>query len=167
MKHEPFMREALSLAKDALKRGDFPVGCLLVLDGERVASGARSGSANTHPNELDHAEMAALRNLDPALPMKDRGRLTAYCTMEPCLMCFGALLIHGVRRIVYAYEDIMGGATRCDLSTLPSLYRDRKIAIVDHVLRKESLALFQTFFRNPGNAYWRGSRLAEYTLDQP
>jgi len=69
-------------------------------------------------------------------------------------------------RIVYAYEDVMGGGTRCDLSSLPPLYRKRPVHIVPHVLRLDSLRLFQTFFGNPHNTYWNGSLLAEYTLSQ-
>jgi tRNA(adenine34) deaminase len=68
--------------------------------------------------------------------------------------------------VVWAYEDAMGGGTRCDRSTLPPLYRDRRITVVPRVLRGRSLALFQTFFRNPDNGYWAGSLLAEYTLAQ-
>lgn len=167
MNHERFMQDALNRAAAALEQGEFPVGCILVADGDIVASGTRSGSAGTQPNEIDHAEMVALRNLEPGTAMAAGGRLTAYCTMEPCLMCFGALLLHGVGCIVYAYEDVMGGGTSCDLSTLPPLYRDCRISIVDRVLRKESLALFKAFFRNPENAYWRDSFLAQYTLQQP
>lgn len=167
MTDEDFMREALRLAKTALEKGEFPVGCVLVWEGGIVAAGARTGSAGAFPNETDHAEMTALRRLDPGIPPAMRGGVTAYCSLEPCLMCFGALMIHGVGRIVYAYEDAMGGGTACDLSGLPPLYRARKVDVAAGVLRAESLSLFKAYFENPVNAYWRGSRLAEYTLKQP
>ena len=92
--------------------------------------------------------------------------LTLYCTMEPCLMCFGATLLSGIKRIVYAYEDVMGGGTRCDLSGLPILYKDTNVTIVPHVLRRQSLELFKAFFLKPENNYWKNSLLAEYTLAQ-
>ena len=86
--------------------------------------------------------------------------------MEPCLMCFGALLIAGIGEIVYAYEDVMGGGTHCDLSQLPKLYSSNPASIVPGIMRAESLALFKTFFSSPDNAYWKNSQLAAYTLAQ-
>jgi tRNA(adenine34) deaminase len=87
--------------------------------------------------------------------------------MEPCLMCFGAILISGIHRIVYAYEDVMGGGTGCDLSRLPALYSGTPVEIVPHLMRDRSLALFKTFFSRPDNLYWKHSALADYTLAQP
>lgn len=81
-------------------------------------------------------------------------------------MCFGALLIHGIGRIVYAYEDAMGGATHCDRSAFAPLYQNMPVTIVPHVLRNESLLLFQRFFSAPENRYLKDSLLAQYTLAQ-
>ncbi len=86
--------------------------------------------------------------------------------MEPCLMCFGAILLSGIGEIVYAYEDVMGGGTKSDLKSLPPLYRDRKISVISGVLRSKSLEIFKAYFSNPSNFYWRGSLLADYTLAQ-
>ncbi|WP_124329485.1 nucleoside deaminase [Desulfonema ishimotonii] len=116
--------------------------------------------------QVDHAEMVALRRLDAMNPDIDRSRITLFCTMEPCLMCYGAILLSGIGTIVYAYEDVMGGGTACDLSALPPLYSDRRIDIVPHVLRRESLELFKAFFENSENSYWQGSLLERYTLEQ-
>jgi len=161
-----FMRMALAEAEAALAVGEFPVGCVVTHDGTVVASGARSGSGGARPNELDHAEIAALRRLDAVPASADRRAMSIYCTMEPCLMCYAAILLAGLGRIVYAYEDVMGGGTRCDLSGLPPLYRERQVPVISHVLRRESLALFRAFFANPDNAYWRDSLLARHTLEQ-
>ena len=73
-------------------------------------------------------------------------------------------MLSGISEIVYAYEDVMGGGTRCDFTKLPSLYKNHRISIVPNILRKESLQLFKAFFENPENSYWRGSLLAKYTL---
>jgi len=81
-------------------------------------------------------------------------------------MCFATLLLNGVRRFVFAYEDAMGGGTGLDLATLTPLYREMQVELVPHIRRGESLALFKAFFANPANPYWRGSLLAEYTLAQ-
>ena len=166
MDYAYFMGKALAQAREALARGEFPVGCVIVRGGEIVATGARQGTAGGAVNETDHAEMVALRRLEALGPDVAREELALFCTMEPCLMCFGAILIAGIGTLVWAYEDAMGGGTACDRSTLPPLYRDRGITIVPGVLRTESLALFQSFFQNPENSYWAGSLLAEYTLAQ-
>lgn len=160
------MVEALGLAEKAMANGEFPVGCVIA-DGETVvAHGHRTGTVTGSGNEIDHAEINALRQLCTKETDKDRSALTLYATMEPCLMCFSAILLSGVKRIVYAYEDVMGGGTGIDRSGLPSLYRDAPLTVVAGVLRKESLVLFQRFFTESGNAYWADSPLSRYTLSQ-
>ncbi|MBU0986895.1 MAG: nucleoside deaminase [Proteobacteria bacterium] len=166
MDDEHYMQIALGLAEKALAAGEFPVGCVLVCQGRVIADGARVGTKGDFINEVDHAEMVALRRLIDLKENIDKREITLFCTMEPCLMCLGALILNGVGRIVYAYEDVMGGGAGCDLAKLTPLYRDRSISIVPNVLRPQSLALFKTFFRSPENNYWRGSLLAEYTLSQ-
>lgn len=166
MQDKFFMSNALEQAEIALSAGEFPVGCVIA-DHENVfASGFREKSAGDRPNELDHAEINALRRLVGIKNPQAPGGLALYVTMEPCLMCFGAILLAGIKKIVYAYEDIMGGGTRCRLGDLPTLYADARIEIVPHVLRSESLALFKAFFSSPGNTYWKNSPLALYTLSQ-
>ena len=164
--HEYFMHMALEQARQALARREFPVGCVLVHENRILVTGSRLGTSFGEKNETDHAEMTALRRLEQKYPHTDRSRISLYCTMEPCLMCYGAILISGIGKIVYAYEDVMGGGTGCDLSRLPPLYRESRISVVSGILRKESLQLFRAFFADPENDYWRGSLLAQYTLGQ-
>ncbi len=166
MNYEPFMDAALQEARRALARGDFPVGCVLVHAGRVVARGARKGTCGSGCNELDHAEMVALRKLAARRYPVDPSEVTAFSTMEPCLMCFSALILHGIGEIVYGYEDVMGGGTGCDRTRLNPLYRDSRIRVSGGVRRAESLALFKDFFADPRHAYWRGSHLADYTLSQ-
>lgn len=159
-----FMEKALDQARVALNAGEFPVGAVLVHDNRILARGVRSGTARGRPNEVDHAEILALRELAGLSHAPDPKEITLFCTMEPCLMCYAALILTGIGRIVYAYEDAMGGGSACDLATAGPFYARRKPEIVPHVLRPESLKLFKAFFSSPGNDYWRGSPLAEYTL---
>ncbi len=163
---EFFMSIAIEEARKALSKGEFPVGCVMVHQDKVIARGARAGSAGPASNEIDHAEMLALRSLWEAGKLTCPDQVTIYCTMEPCLMCFAALILAGVRKIVYAYEDVMGGGTQADLSMLPPLYSNAGVSVVSGVLRDESLELFRQFFSNPDNRYWKGSLLAEYTLSQ-
>ena len=166
-KHTHFMQAALDMARTALSQDEFPVGCVLVYEDRIIASGGRTGTRRAIPSELEHAEMIALRNLEKLPEPMERKDITLYATLEPCLMCFGALLISGIGRVVYAYEDAMGGGTTCDRSRLPTLYKHGGIVIVRGVCRQESLALFKTYFARPDIDYWRDSLLAQYTLSQP
>lgn len=165
MRDAYFMEIALEEAKTALAAGEFPVGCVIA-DGARVvAAGGRSGSRGACPNELDHAEIIALRRLQEAGYTGNRRDLTLYSTMEPCLMCFGAIILNNISRIVYAYEDVMGGGTECWLADLPPLYADADITVIPDVMRAESLELFRAFFSDAGQIYWQDSLLAQYTLE--
>ena len=163
--HEKFMHAALQQARDAMACGDFPVGCVIECDGEIVASGKRSNSF-AHVNEMDHAEITALRNLLAADSPVMIDKVTVYSTMEPCLMCFSTLLVNGVRRFVYSYEDVMGGGTNLPLSLLSPLYRDLQLTIIGSVRRTESLELFKAFFSSPECQYLKNTLLADYTLQQ-
>jgi tRNA(adenine34) deaminase len=166
MDDEHFMRAALEQADKALAAGEFPVGCVLVYRDKILATGARQGTVGESCNEVDHAEMVALRRLTENENQLDGGRITAFSTMEPCLMCYGALIISGIGRIVYAYEDVMGGGTGCDLSTLNPLYKDSPVKVVPGVMRTASLKMLKTYFADPANHYLKQSLLAKYTLKQ-
>ncbi|MCI5221974.1 MAG: nucleoside deaminase [Candidatus Electrothrix sp. AR4] len=161
---EQFMRQALAEARVALDAGEFPVGCVLALDDKAVACGRRRNSEGSSSNEIDHAEMVTLRALLAEQPAIDCGRITVYSTMEPCLMCYSTLLLSGVRRFVWAYEDVMGGGTSLPLRHLAPLYQDMDAELVPDVLRSESLALFGRFFET--YSYWQGSMISEHTLAQ-
>jgi tRNA(adenine34) deaminase len=163
--HRTFMELALREAERCLAAGEFPVGCVIVYQGRVVATGHRFNSTGAS-NELDHAEMVALRRLLSSEAASKLAEVTVYSTMEPCLMCYATLLVNGVRRFVYAYEDVMGGGTNLPLAQLAPLYRDLQPMVLGAVLRRRSLALFKQFFSSPGCAYLAGSLLAEYTLAQ-
>ncbi|MBU0481882.1 MAG: nucleoside deaminase [Proteobacteria bacterium] len=161
------MLAALDEARGALAAGEFPVGCVMVHQGRIVATGRRVNSCGPAANELDHAEIVALRSL--FADAKNAAKIpetTVYSTMEPCLMCFATLLLNGVRRIVYAFEDVMGGGTDLELASLNPLYRAMEVEIVTGICRAESLDLFRSFFRNGKNAYWQDSLLARHILAQ-
>jgi len=177
-----WMKQALALGEKALEAGEFPVGCILVSGNSVVGSGARQHSKLGQLNELDHGEIVAIRDWLSRGAARE-GVVSAYCTMEPCLMCLGALILNGVNRIVYAYEDVMGGAAGLDRSEpltaewkksnsamdksilQEHLYCADTIEIVGGVCRRESLALFKKFFQDERNSYWKGSLLARYTLN--
>ncbi|MEJ2058522.1 MAG: nucleoside deaminase [Desulfofustis sp.] len=163
--HASYMKLALKEAENAFQAGEFPVGCLFVHEGRVVAAGGRKNSG-IGGNEFDHAENVALRTLLEIDPGLDFSTVTVYSTMEPCLMCFTTLILNGFRTIVYGFEDVMGGGSRLELERLPPLYSSMEITIVPGICRRACLDLFQRYFKDEKNEYWRDSALSIYTLDQ-
>ncbi len=166
--HEKYMQIALGQAEEALAHGEFPVGAIFVHENQVVASGRRENSQDQKDevNEIDHAEILALRNFlgqKSTIPLNE---ITVYSTMEPCLMCYSTMLLNGIRRIVYAYEDVMGGGTNLPLNQLNPLYKEMTVKLIPDILREQSLSLFKRFFENPDNNYWKDSLLSSYTLSQ-
>ncbi|MBU1340969.1 MAG: nucleoside deaminase [Proteobacteria bacterium] len=159
---------ALEQAQKAYDKGEFPVGCVIALEGRVIASGARQGTTLDRAffSEIDHAEIRALKNLETINTQFEPEKSVLFSTMEPCLMCLGAIILAGIKTIVYAYEDPMGGGTKCDLKKLPLLYKNCKIDIIPGVLRQKSLDLFYNFFNKETNLYWKNSYLEAYTLEQ-
>ena len=168
MDYEYFMGLALEQAQKAFDKGEFPVGCVIVQDENVIASGSRKGTTQDRIffSEIDHAEIRALKNLESIDTHFDPEKSILFSTMEPCLMCFGAVILAGIKKIVYAYEDPMGGGTLCDLKKMPFLYQQCGIDVVSGVLRQKSLELFYNFFNKETNLYWKNSYLEMYTLDQ-
>lgn len=162
--HEMYMKIALAEASDALARGEFPVGCVIVGPNGLICTGSREKSKVG--NELEHAEILALREVYRKYPEVSMNGLTVYSTMEPCLMCFATLIVNNIDTIVYSYEDVMGGGTNVPLDVLNPLYTEKKITIIKNVLRSDSLKLFKEFFQNKDNEYLQGSLLATHTLAQ-
>jgi tRNA(adenine34) deaminase len=114
-----FISRAIEVALEAERRGNLPVGAVIVLGGAEVAEGGNAILAPYyHPGR--HAEMVALGGVPAELWPRGR-EMTCYSTLEPCVMCFGALLLHGVGRIVFGAEDRTGGA-RSILGHLPEYY---------------------------------------------
>ncbi len=165
-----YMSLALEEAKYALDQGEFPVGCVIADQEQVITKGRRTGTAcgDGLCSELSHAEINALKKLEEYKAQGKRisGDLVLYSTLEPCLMCYAASALAGIKRLVFAYEDVMGGGVACDLRSLTPLYRDCAIQVTEGVARQESIDLFYEFFQNHSNSYWQDSLLALYTLEQ-
>ena len=143
--HEPFMRLALAQAALGRAAGEVPVGALVVLDGTVV------GRGYNHPIEASdptaHAEVLALREAGRATSNYRLTGATLYVTVEPCLMCVGALVHARVATVVYGVADPKGGAVRSllDPNVLPLNHR---FAVVEGVLADECRLVLQEFFRS-------------------
>jgi len=165
MNYEYFMEKVLILAEKALLKGEFPVGCVMVYENKVLVSGSRIHSKGSVINETDHAEIIALQQLARKRDI-EKNKVSVFCNLEPCLMCYGALILSGIGEIVYAYEDVMGGGTSCDLSKLNPLYKNTKVSLTPNILRNKSLTLFKTYFSSPETNYLQNTLLERVTLSQ-
>ncbi len=113
------MNRAIELALQSERQGNIPVGCVITLDAQIIAEGQSLVLEPTY-NPGRHAEVTALRAVDDKLWPRAR-EMTCYSTLEPCVMCAGTLLLHGVGRVVFGAYDTLGGAG-CILDHLPPYY---------------------------------------------
>lgn len=106
--HERYMHAALTLAREAARAGEVPVGCVIVRGGEIVGAG-RNRREEKHAT-ASHAEMEAIAAANEALGTWRLDGCTLYVTLEPCPMCAGAILNARVSRVVYGARDAAMGS---------------------------------------------------------
>lgn len=148
MAHENFMRRALDEARLAREVGEVPVGAVIVSDDSVIATGYNRPVSTHDPTA--HAEIVALRAAAQALDNYRLGGTTLYVTVEPCLMCVGALVHARVATVVYGVADPKGGAVRSVLDP-GSLPLNHRFVSVEGVLADECRDLLQGFFREKRN----------------
>ena len=143
--HETFMRLALAQAALGRAAGEVPVGAVLVLEGAVAGRGFNRPIGTSDPTA--HAEILALREAAGAAGNYRLTGASLYVTVEPCLMCVGAIVHARVGTVVYGVADPKGGAVRSllDLRTLPLNHR---FEAVEGILADECRALLQDFFRS-------------------
>lgn len=114
------MSRAVELALRAEKNGNLPIGAVICLEGQIIGEGS---NAIWKPNfsPYRHAEMEALKSVQEELWTR-AGEMTLYTTLEPCLMCLGAILLHGIGKVIYGSSDPFGGAEKV-IPSLPPFFR--------------------------------------------
>ena len=117
-----FFTQAIRLAGEAEKRNNLPIGAVVSFEGNIIAEGQ---NAIWYPkyNQNRHAEIEALRNVPDHLWESSRD-LTLYTTLEPCLMCLGAILLHNIGRVMYGSSDYYGGASQV-IGQMPAAFEER------------------------------------------
>ncbi len=144
---EKWMTVALARAREAAELGEVPIGACLVEDGGELLASA-SNRTITDSDPTAHAEILVLREAASALGNYRLTDTTLYTTIEPCVMCAGALVNARVKRLVFGAHDGRFGAVEsvfrlCDNETL-----NHRTDIVSGVLAGECRALMQEFFRS-------------------
>ena len=139
------MQQAISLAQEVKSSGDVPVGALIVNDaGEILSSGKNEREKDNDPTA--HAEIVAIRKASEKLGSWRLDDLTLVVTLEPCVMCAGAILQSRIKRIVFGAFDQKAGAVGSSLDVIRDVRALTKVEVVSGVLEKECAKLLTDFF---------------------
>ncbi len=145
MTHEELMRLALDEARRAAAAGEVPIGAIVVVGGAVVGTGYNQPIASADPTA--HAEVVALRAAARAAGNYRLTGATLYVTVEPCLMCVGAMVHARITALVYGADEPKSGAivsTAC-AHELPGL--NHRIEVVGGILADDCRAILQEFFQ--------------------
>ena len=142
-----WMRQALELAQRAEREhAEVPVGAVLVLDNAVIGSGMNRNIVDRDASA--HAEIVCLRDAGQRMANHRFPGSTLYVTLEPCVMCAGAIVHARVSRVVYAATDPKTGAAGSVFDTLTSERHNHRVAVSAGLLADESASLLQSFFRS-------------------
>lgn len=139
------MFQALTLARQAAQAGDVPVAAIVVADGQVLGQAANRRERDGDPTA--HAEILALRAASRRWGRWHLGGTTVYVTLEPCVMCAGALVLARVTRLVFAAADPKGGAAGSVMNVVEDPRLNHRVEITAGVLATEGGALLRDFFR--------------------
>ncbi len=146
MDHEAFMRLALACASRAADAGEVPVGAVVVLDGRVVGEGHNQPIASSDPTA--HAEIVALRAAAATLGNYRLTNAIMYVTVEPCLMCVGAMIHARVDLVVFGTLEPKAGALQSMTSAHELAGLNHRLSTIGGVLADESRSLLQQFFQS-------------------
>lgn len=133
------MKKAFEEAKYAFFKNEVPVGCVIVNNNDIISRS--SNMVELLNDSTAHAELIAITSAQNSLNTKNLDNCILYTTLEPCLMCYGAIYWSKINTIVYAASDKKRGFSRY------SVEMDRKINIINGFMEKESKELLDSFFK--------------------
>ena len=144
MNDEIWMQRALELARQGAEAGEVPVGAVLVRDDQGLGEGFNQAIIAHDPTA--HAEVVALRAAADAEQNYRLPGSTLYVTLEPCTMCFGALVHARVARLVYAASEPRAGVCVSQLQLPQVDFYNHKLLVEGGLMQEESAAMLKAFF---------------------
>ena len=142
--HERFMREALRMAGEAARAGEVPVGAVVVEKGDIIGRGWNQPIGSRDPTA--HAEVVALRDAARAAGSYRLPGATLYVTLEPCLMCVGALVHARVATLVFGATEPKAGAIESTQRAHEHAALNHRLTVVSGVLAADCGAILRQFF---------------------
>ena len=146
MEHTYFMELALEEAKKAYEIGEVPIGAIIVRDNQVIASAFNKRELGR--NATHHAELLAIQEACEKLGGWRLIGCTMYVTLEPCLMCAGAIINSRLERLIYGARDPKAGAVQSLYHVLEDTRLNHQVEVIEGVLAAESSALLKDFFAN-------------------
>lgn len=144
--HEHWMQQALDEARNAGSLNEVPVGAVIVgPDGKKLAAAGNRTISNNDPTA--HAEIIALREAASLIGNYRLVDCTVYSTIEPCVMCAGALINARIARLVFGAHDLRFGAVETHFNLCSTSILNHQIEIVSGICAEQCRELIQTFFR--------------------
>lgn len=141
-----FMRQALALAKEAEIAGEVPVGALAIVDNVVIGEGYNTSIADCDPTA--HAEIMALRSAAQKLNNYRLPELDIYVTLEPCLMCVGAMIQARIRRLIFGAYDPKSGAIASVFALADTKKLNHNFEFCGGVLADECGKILSDFFKS-------------------
>jgi tRNA(adenine34) deaminase len=139
------MQQAISIAQEVKSSGDVPVGALIINEaGEILSFGKNEREKDNDPTA--HAEILAIRKASEKIGSWHLDDLTLVVTLEPCVMCAGAILQSRIKRLVFGAFDQKAGAVGSSLDVIRDVRALSKVEVVSGVLEKECAKLLTDFF---------------------
>jgi tRNA(adenine34) deaminase len=142
---EMFMREALQLARQAEAAGEVPVGAVVVVGEEIAGRGFNQPIGRKDPTA--HAEILALREASLRMENYRLENAELFVTLEPCIMCAGALVQARIRRLVFGGRDLRFGGVRSKFRLADSELLNHRVQVEEGLLAADCVELLETFFR--------------------
>ena len=143
--HRGFMQEALAEAAAAQRLGEVPIGAILVHDGRIVGRGHNLRETSNDPTT--HAEMVAIRQAAAELGSWRLLDCSLYVTLEPCVMCMGAIILARIPELIYACRDPRAGAVGSIYDFSKDQRFNHRVNVIEGVLAEECSELLSGFFR--------------------
>lgn len=143
---EFFIDQAIELAREAERSGEVPAGSVVVLGDQIIGRGHNSPIARNDPTA--HAEILALREAAQTLHNYRLEGATLYSTLEPCVMCAGALVAARIARLVFGARDLRFGGVRSKFRLADSEILNHRVEVVEGIRAAECAELMRRFFES-------------------
>ena len=141
-----YMQEALKEAKLAELEDEVPIGCVIVKDNQIIARAHNQRDKTNNP--LGHAEILAIKQASDVLHDWQLVDIELYVTIEPCIMCAGAIIQSRIKRVVYGANEYRGGAFGSSIDILKADNINHHPEVVKGVLEEECSSIIKNYFKN-------------------
>ncbi len=144
--YELYMKEALKEAELAALEDEVPIGCVIVCNGKIIARAHNQRETTNNP--LGHAETLAIKKASEIINDWQLVNCELYVTIEPCIMCAGAIIQSRIKKVVYGAPDYKGGAFGSSINVLEAKDINHHPEIVNGVLEKECQEVIKNYFKS-------------------